>query len=173
MRERGREGTTMKRAGCLMIAALACAPPRPVPRQLAALVVTPQTLVATGSPWRYRDDGTDQGTAWQATAFDDSGWKVGPAQFGYGEGDEATVIDFGPNAADKYVTTYFRREFQVTDPAGFRNLVVRALHDDGAAIYLNGTEVYREDLPPGPLGYRTRAPVKAIENLFIIRNIDP
>ena len=26
--------------------------------------------------------------------FDDDGWASGPAQLGYGDGDEATVVDF-------------------------------------------------------------------------------
>jgi MYXO-CTERM domain-containing protein len=156
-----------------MLAAVACAPSRAPSAKQSALAAEPEILVAMGSVWRYQDDGTDQGSAWQAPAFDDGAWKSGPAQLGYGEGDEATLIDFGLDPNDKYVTTYFRHEFQVADPSMYRNLVVRALHDDGAAIYLNGTEVYREDLPPGPLATDTLAPTKAIENLYIIRNIEP
>ena len=51
-----------------------------------------------GSNWRYLDNGTDQGTAWRASAFDDSAWASGNAQFGYGDGDEVTTVGFGPNA---------------------------------------------------------------------------
>jgi len=29
----------------------------------------PDHMVATGATWRYVDDGSDQGTAWQGTSF--------------------------------------------------------------------------------------------------------
>ena len=64
-------------------------------------------LVSTGSVWKYLDDGSDQGSAWQALLFDDSAWASGPAQLGYGDGDEATVINGGP-ATNRLITTYFR-----------------------------------------------------------------
>ena len=100
-------------------------------------------LVQTGSTWRYRDDGSDQGTAWQAIDFDDSSWAAGPAQLGYGDGDEATVVSYGPNISFKYVTTYFRQAFTIANPAAYPTLTVRLLRDDGGVVYLNGVEVMR------------------------------
>ena len=53
-------------------------------------------------------------------AFNDSGWSTGPAELGYGDAPEgrpeATVVSFGPNAGAKYITTYFRRAFTVSNP---------------------------------------------------------
>lgn len=40
------------------------------------------TLVPAGSTWKYLDNGTDEGTAWRQSAFDDSAWASGPAQLG-------------------------------------------------------------------------------------------
>ena len=74
-------------------------------------------LVAAGSTWRYLDNGVDQGAAWRGTNFDDSSWVSGPAQLGYGDGDEFTVVGFGPDVNNKFVTTYFRRDFVVADAA--------------------------------------------------------
>src|SRR5262249_37595118 len=54
--------------------------------------VTPVLLVPLGSVWRYLDNGTNAGTEWRNPSFDDSGWAFGPAQLGYGDGDEATVV---------------------------------------------------------------------------------
>ena len=51
-----------------------------------------------GAVWRYLDNGSDQGTAWRAAAFNDTGWKSGAAELGYGDGDEATVVGYGPNS---------------------------------------------------------------------------
>ena len=62
------------------------------------------TLVPAGASWRYLDNGTNQGTAWRAGAFVDTTWAQGNAQLGYGDGDEATVVSFGPNASTKYET---------------------------------------------------------------------
>ena len=36
-----------------------------------------QTILEKGSKWKYLDDGSDQGTAWRETGFDDSSWKSG------------------------------------------------------------------------------------------------
>src|SRR5467141_1189505 len=76
-------------------------------------------LVPAGSVWKYLDNGSDQGTAWVAPSFDDSAWASGPAQLGYGDGDEATVVGFGPDPNNKYITTYFRRAFTVANPTAY------------------------------------------------------
>ena len=94
-------------------------------------------LVASGSTWSFLDDGSDQGGAWTAPGFDDSGWSTGPAQLGYGDGDEATVVGFGPDPGNKYVTTYFRHAFDVTDPSLYVALRLEVLRDDGFVAFLN------------------------------------
>ncbi|MCP5056481.1 MAG: hypothetical protein GY937_07100 [bacterium] len=63
-------------------------------------------LVPAGSTWSYLDDGSDQGTAWRDPLFDDTGWAIGPAELGYGDGGESTVLGYGPDPNDKYVTSY-------------------------------------------------------------------
>ena len=65
-----------------------------------------------GANWRYLDDGSDQGTAWYAPGFDDTGWADGDAQLGYGDGDETTVVSYGPDRWNKHITTYFRHTFE-------------------------------------------------------------
>ncbi|HKX60854.1 MAG TPA: lamin tail domain-containing protein, partial [Verrucomicrobiae bacterium] len=117
------------------------------------------TFIATGAVWKYLDNGTDAGTSWPLIGFNDGGWSSGPAQLGYGDGDERTVTSFGPNAGAKFITTYFRRAFTVSDYSAISSLALRVLRDDGVVIYLNGTEVYRNNLPSGPVGYLTLAPV--------------
>jgi len=124
-------------------------PTEPVPEE--------ETLVAAGSVWKYLDDGSDQGTAWYGPDFDDSGWASGPAELGYGDGDEATVVSFGPSPNNKYITTYFRHTFSVSDPSKYQNLVLGVLRDDGAVVYLNGVEVLRTNMPDGTITYTTSA----------------
>src|SRR6185436_14862427 len=82
-------------------------------------------LVPSGSVWRYLDNGSDQGTAWRNLNFDDSSWAAGLAPLGYGDGDEATHVSYGPDPNNKYVTTYFRRAFTVANAAATTNLILR------------------------------------------------
>lgn len=118
---------------------------------------TDLALVGSGSVWRYLDDGSDQGSAWYAPAFDDSAWASGPAELGYGDGDETTVVSFGPSSSNKFPTTYFRRSFAVADPGAVVRLTLRLRRDDGAVVYLNGNEVHRSNLPGGAVTYTTYA----------------
>src|SRR2546425_335115 len=73
------------------------------------------TLVPRGSTWKYLDNGSDQGVAWQAPAFNDTAWAAGPARLGYGDTGEpnqqVTTVSYGPDATHKYITTYFRLSF--------------------------------------------------------------
>src|SRR6185436_1150611 len=97
-------------------------------------------LVPLSSDWRYSDDGSDQGTAWRQTDFPDSTWALGPAQLGYGDGDEETVINGGP-VVNRFPTTYFRHAFNVPNPSIYTNLALRVLRDDGVIVYLNDMEI--------------------------------
>ena len=112
-------------------------------------------LISTGAQWKYLDDGSDQGTAWYATNFDDAGWAAGPSQLGYGDGDEATLLGYGPDANNKYVTTYFRHTFDVPDPTAISALTLELMRDDGAVVYLNGQELLRSAMPEGDIDYLT------------------
>jgi hypothetical protein len=119
--------------------------------------ITISTVFPAGSVWKYLDDGSDQGTAWRAPGFDDSAWASGPAQLGYGDGDETTVVSFGPDQFNKYITTYFRRTFTVNNPALITNLICRLQRDDGGIVYINGVEVFRSNMPEGEINYLTLA----------------
>jgi hypothetical protein len=127
----------------------------------------PVSLIASASEWKYLDNGSDQGTAWRQPAFNAASWKTGRAQFGYGDGDEQTLISYGLSATLKYVTTYFRKTFTVDDPTQIEQLTVSTVFDDGAAIYINGTEVLRRNLASNA-GYSTVALVTGnpFENLW-------
>jgi len=107
------------------------------------------TLVNTGSSWKYLDNGSNQGTAWTATTINETGWAQGNAQLGYGDGDEATIVSYGGNASNKHITTYFRKTFTIADASLFLNYTLRVKRDDGVAVYVNGNEVYRDNLAAG------------------------
>lgn len=119
------------------------------------------TLITTFSSWKYLDNGTNQGTAWMTPLFNDASWLTGNAELGYGDGDEATVVGYGPNSATKYITTYFRKSFNVINPAIYAALNLSVVRDDGIVVYINGVEVYRNNMPTGTIAYNTLAPVAA------------
>lgn len=124
--------------------------------QSAGSLGVADSLVDAGSEWKYLDDGSDQGTAWRSSGFDDSTWRTGEAQLGYGDNDEATVIDGGPSG-DRFITAYFRKSFPVRTLEGYFSLHLRVLCDDGAVIYLNNVEAWRVGMPEGAIDYTTRA----------------
>jgi hypothetical protein len=114
-------------------------------------------LLPSGTVWRYLDDGSDQGAAWREPSFDDASWKSGVAELGYGDGDETTVVSYGPDADNKYLTTYFRTTFDVAKTTGLDMLILEIKYDDGAIVWINGTEVVRANMAATSVTYRTAA----------------
>lgn len=117
---------------------------------------TNATLISAGAVWRYLDTGEDAGTVWRAIDFDDGSWLSGPAQLGYGDGDEATVVRSN-GISGRIITTYFRRTFVVSDPRTFANLTVDLKRDDGGIVCLNGIEIFRSNITNAPVNYQTFA----------------
>ena len=108
----------------------------------------PVTYISSGNPWKYLDNGTDQGDAWREANFDDLAWPSGASELGYGSDGEGagTRLSFGPSSSSKYPTTYFRTNVVIPDPSIFFNFLLRVKYDDGIAIYINGREVLRQNL---------------------------
>jgi hypothetical protein len=92
-----------------------------------------ETLIPAGAVWENEDTGADLGSAWRTGT---GGWPTGPAQLGYGDGDEATVVrDADPNVP----TVYFRKT--ITIDGRVTGARYRVTFDDGAAVWVNGTQV--------------------------------
>lgn len=116
----------------------------------------PRVLVAPASNWKYLDNGSDQGTAWKNSGFNDASWSNGVAQFGYGDGDEQTTNSYGPDANNKYLTTYFRKTFMATNVNRIANVILKLVVDDGANVFLNGSTIASVNLNSGA-SYNTLA----------------
>jgi hypothetical protein len=129
------------------------------------------SLFTYNSPWKYLDNGTDQGTAWRSPAFDDGAWATGNGKFGYGIPGLATVVSYGPNASQKYITTYFRKTVNIPDPNIFSSFTAGVLRDDGIVVYVNGAEVYRNRMKDGTVTYTTFG-VDAEDNASITQLFD-
>jgi len=116
------------------------------------------TFIEKGSVWRYDDSGTDRGTGWRPLNYDDSSWNTGPAELGYGDGDESTTISYGGDPNNKYPCYYFRQKFNVSDTAAIENFKLGVNYDDGFVAYINNTEAARSsNMPAGAIGYDSLA----------------
>jgi len=136
------------------------------------------TLVPAGSVWKYCAITNDVGTSWKDPWYDDSAWPQGPAQLGYGDQDEVTVVPFFYDQIGlKNISTYFRHTFVASNAFFYTNLLVRLLRDDGAVVYLNGVELFRSNMPTGEVTHSTLALLNVgppEENtLFLPTNVPP
>ncbi|HIL69715.1 MAG TPA: hypothetical protein EYG38_07695, partial [Verrucomicrobia bacterium] len=134
------------------------------------------TFIPLQSDWKYLDTGINPGPNWTLRRFDDGSWKSGPAQLGYGDGDEQTIISFGPNASSKFITSYFRYAFTTSFSDVVESVKLQLLRDDGAVVYLNGSEIFRSNLPAGPISAGTTAlePIGGdAEGVFVETDVDP
>ena len=114
-------------------------------------------LISSGAAWKYRDEGTAPNADWMTINFDDTGWNSGNAELGYGDGDESTVLNYGPDAQNKFITSYYRHSFEVNDPSVINDLTLKLVRDDGAIVYLNGNEIVRSNMSAGDITYSTLA----------------
>lgn len=121
--------------------------------------ITTTNVVPVNDTWKYFVTNVDQGTAWRAAAFNDAAWPSGPAPLGYGDGDEATMLGYGGNPAARYITTYFRKKFTITNRAGIQSVKLHLLRDDGAVVHINGaSDVVRSNMhPTNPITWATTA----------------
>jgi hypothetical protein len=115
--------------------------------------------------WRYDQSGTDLGTAWKDTFYDDSAWPSGPGVLGL-ETTAATLTflsginpptgtntvlsltnNTGAGLGGTNVTFYFRTAVDIPNfnPAS-AIMTLRGYIDDGAALYINGVERFRYNL---------------------------
>jgi serine/threonine-protein kinase len=135
------------------------APPVGAPKPITGCVGTRPAhaiLIPRFSCWRYLDAADDPGPRWQEYGFDDTRWRVGQADLGYGD-VQTTSLSYGADPNRKRVTTYFRQPFTVTNIGGLAALFARVWRDDGVVLYLNGVEVMRDNLPRGVITSGTYA----------------
>ena len=140
----------------------------------------PMTVLSADSPWRFWDRGTDPGSQWTSPTFVDdpatTDWGEGRGHFGYGDGDEDVVIECGPSAScssRNFATQFFRGTFDVADPTLFTGLVAELVRDDAAAVYVNGTEIFRDDNLRSNADFETFATDNGFENGSVAFHISP
>lgn len=126
-------------------------------------------LVTSSNNWRFTTNNVSA-QAWTSPGYDDSGWMgEGPAllhiENNVGVTPRLTPLPGTPGGSPM-PTYYFRTHFQHAGGTEGFAMVFSNFIDDGAVFYLNGHEVQRVRMAPGPVGYTTFAdgcPVNACE----------
>ncbi len=116
------------------------------------------TAGVTGTPgglWKSKTDFTSttlaafNATTWKEEAFDDSAWPTVRAHTGFGDGDENqtfAITDYNPAttpAVEVSPVTLFRNTFTIADVTVLASVTGEVKSDDGAVVYVNGTEIFR------------------------------
>ena len=112
-------------------------------------------LIAEGEEWTFFRGLEEPSPAadgsptidWTELAFDDGEWELGPAGFGYGDGDDATELS---DMSGGYLSVYIRHFFEVEDPGALSSLLLLVSYDDGFVAYLNGVEIARAGMTGTP-----------------------
>ncbi len=127
---------------------------------------TTTIIIPRESIWEYLDDGSNANTAWQTTTG--NGWSTGQAELGYGDNSagvptENTVVQSGPSG-NRHITTYFRKEINITNVNEISAMQVRFRRDDGGVVYVNGTEVLRDNMPAAPASINYLTPASSSQS---------
>ena len=131
--------------------------------------ITVPLLTITNS-WKWDNSGgTNLGTAWLQTGFNDSAWSSGLPLFGF----ETTPAEYpypflttipAPDQANGHITVYYRTHFQWN--ASLTNFSLSSTNyvDDGTVYYLNGVRVGSLRMPASVI-YNTLATQQLAEGV--------
>ncbi|MDO4258554.1 MAG: fibrinogen-like YCDxxxxGGGW domain-containing protein [Actinomycetaceae bacterium] len=111
-------------------------------------------LIADGATWQYYYGEQAPAANWMKPEFDAASWQKGAAPLGYGSDGLGTTFE---PLQSRPVASYYRTSFELGNPKDGGDLVLSYVADDGAAVYVNGTEVSRTRLSDGALSHNTRA----------------
>ena len=114
-------------------------------------------LIAPGEVWKFfkgTEAPSNPPNAWKAIDFDDSHWQTGTGGFGYGDSDDATILN---DMQGNYTSVYIRKEFSASSLPADEVVKLEIDYDDGFIAYLNGTEIARAQMPEGIAAYDTTA----------------
>lgn len=164
---------TRRRAGiglalsAVLASSLATVALTPAPTQAAPVAGTSLTT------WTYLENdtfpsaGDSDALSWTKPEFDDTAWKTGKSGFGGkvsgsnqsgvydGTRTATTQLEMNaPGSSNRVRTYFFRADVELTEAQLADVAVARGtMHvDDGAVVYVNGTEVGRGDVPAGSEG---------------------
>ncbi len=111
-------------------------------------------LIKSSDQWHYYNMQASPETNWKLPNGKNTNWKVGKTPIGYGDSSINTLIKT-PNK--KNITTYFSKSFSSPNPTKFMLYEIKVKKDDGIVLYLNGKEIFRNNMPTGTINHSTKA----------------
>jgi CotH protein/lamin tail-like protein/Big-like domain-containing protein/thrombospondin type 3 repeat protein/immunoglobulin I-set domain protein len=126
-----------------------------VPAFVQAVSANPVMFSMGASAWKYLDNGSNQGTGWIVPALNDSSWSNGVAILGFGGNGEVTTVRRLNGQGTTNVTIYLRKKFVVPTLNGITGGALTVMRDDGAIAYLNGVEIFRNNMPASGVTFTT------------------
>jgi hypothetical protein len=99
-----------------------------------------ETVLRRGDTCRYLIPNASTPSVWRSVSFDDTSWPQGVSGFGYGDGDDSTLLPYGT------LSVFIRKSFYLSDPGQVKDCWFHIDYDDGFVAYLNGKEIARAHL---------------------------
>lgn len=104
-----------------------------------------KALVLAENQWRYQAGNPQLPDSWNQPGFNDMSWDEDNGGFGYGDGDDNTIVS-------PTISLYLRKEFTLTNTSAIAALTLYADYDDAFVAYLNGEEIARANVgTPGTM----------------------
>ncbi len=122
----------------------------------------------TGSPSKLLvPTNSSVDATWRDLAFNDAAWASKPLAIGYGNTTDfkAALVggsDIKTQLYNKGTSTYTRVPFQIRSKNYVGGLKLQMKFDDGFVMYLNGTEILRNNVPAGAPAWNTLASSKRL-----------
>ena len=98
-----------------------------------------ETVVFESDYWKYYVGISEPDSNWRTIAYNDSLWQNGQGGFGYGDGDDSTIIN-------STISLYLRNQFSIIDTSEIGSLVLDIDFDDAFVAYLNDVEIARSNI---------------------------
>ena len=114
-------------------------------------------IIEVGEEWKYYDEREAPPEGWQNSKKITASWKTGRSSLGYGALSPETTINKSKNRKNRVISYYFTKTVIIEDPKEFVLYQLKIKKDDGIVLYLNGEEIFREDMPLGKINHSTKA----------------
>ncbi|MEO9571517.1 MAG: hypothetical protein ABJH82_02015 [Polaribacter sp.] len=105
--------------------------------------IAQEVLIKNEDSWHYYDQGYLENDWININNFSD--WKKGKSPLGYGDEINNTEISFGKKKEKKHITKYFKKKIFINN--NYIAYEIRLQKDDGAVVYVNGKEIFRDNMP--------------------------
>ena len=99
------------------------------------IAINYHTIIDRGDNWQYKVPQNETiDSNWRLPGFNTTAWRTGSSGFGYGDGDDNTIIQ-------SLQSIYLRKSFQIETPDLIQKILLHVDYDDGFIAFINGKTV--------------------------------